>query len=847
MSLYDELRQALDVKAVAQHLGLKRRGVYVKCPHDDCPSHKKGRLTARSLEGERMGCLACKEPIGDAVDLIQIVRGCSRTDATAEARDLAGLESFKPAPYTPPEEAPLPPDMEQRIAALTVATEHYHRILTEGVEYLHGIGVTNIDDATRAAQTYVAMRGFSTPYPLPVGVVPTKLTGLRDVMPAELRDAAVRAGVLQARGVERLAGRVWLPWTDEWRTVSYKARAIDGLCRGQKWASPRTADTGRGLMQMPRPSLPFGADAAALLDGTWAVAEAELDALALLSAGVPAVAVGGTSGVGSATLHRVLPEGRAALLYDSDDAGKAGAEKEGRRLGIPWATMPGQDPADVLRTLGVDRLRATALEAIANAHTAEEKRTEIERSDESLADLCTEQGTARAFIEWADGRILFLNDRDRWAVYTGKRWEVQPKRAPDVVALFEEFFATFGERVEALSAAGLHSDAEFVEEWRLKLRSLRTAKAVDDYAKADRRAQASMDDFDTHDMLLNAQNGVINLTTGELKRHDPAHRMMQIVSCDYDPDARSEVWESMLDRVMCDDFEMVNYLRRIIGYTITGRANEECLWLHYGPKGRNGKGTFVSALQDLLGEYQQSADFSTFIRKRFVSSGPNEDIAELAGKRAVFASESNRGHHLDEALVKNLTGQDIVRARFLNEGGFQFRPKFKLHFSTNYLPQIGGQDGGIWGRVLVVQWNAYFGGDDRTDPDIKAKLRTPEAQRAILAWAVYGCLAYQRDGLQHPEKVQRWTQEYKEESDTLGEWLEERTQAVDTAWSEGKALYNSYVNWCESVHERPIGRKSFAQAMVERGFPRERNSTRTKRGHAGLQIVPVTVGALRAV
>jgi len=691
-------------------------------------------------------------------------------------------------------------------------------------------------------------RGFRrvTSWPVPAGVVPAKKTGLASLYTPEQREAAVRAGILQARGVERLHGRVFLPWQSLGFTVSYKARAIEALNHGNKWASPRMADSGRGLVQMPRPNVPFGVDAAVTMDGTWAVVEGELDALALLAAGVPAVAVGGTSGVGAATLQGVLPDERAALLYDSDEAGKKGAEKLGRKLGIPWSTMPGSDPADVLKILGLDELRETARATISSAMTAEARREEIEATEESLVDLCTEQGTARAFVAWANGRILFLNDRDRWAIFTGKRWEAQPKRAPDIVALFEEFFDTFNERVADLEAAGLEGDAELVEEWRLKLRKHAVARAVDDYAKADQRVQSSMADFDQHDMLLNCTNGTVDLHTGELVPHDPAHRLMQMTGCAYRKGARSKLWDDIVRKVMCDRTHLAHYLRRALGYTITGRAGEECFWFHYGAKGRNGKGTFFATVQAALGDYQQSADARTFIRKKFASSGPTEDIAELAGKRAIFVSEWDRGQQLDEALIKNLTGQDIVRARFLNEGGFQFMPIFKLHISTNYLPNIGGQDGGIWDRVLVLKWDAYFGGEDR-DPDLKRKLRSNEVLEAVLSWLVDGCMDYQEDGLRHPEEVIQWTNEYREGSDSLGEWLEERTQTIATGWAGGKSLYANYCGWCEAVKERPMGRKSFAQALVERGYPRERNSQRTKRGHAGLVLVPAAVTPLRAI
>ena len=216
---------------------------------------------------------------------------------------------------------------------------------------------------------------------------------------------------------------------------------------------------------------------------------------------------------------------------------------------------------------------------------------------------------------------------------------------------------------------------------------------------------------------------------------------------------------AFLNEIFAPHADLVDFVQKAVGYSLTGDIREECLFLLNGT-GRNGKGTFLGTLQAMLGDYAGTADFSTFIA-RGDDRGPRDDVANMRGKRIVVSQEVREGAPLAEALIKWLTGGDTVRARNLYERSVEWRPTYHLWFAVNRKPVINGTDTDIWSRIRLVPLSVTF--DRREDKTLKAKLL--EELPGILAWAVEGCLRWQRDGLGMCESVQAATSEYRAESD----------------------------------------------------------------------------------
>jgi putative DNA primase/helicase len=208
--------------------------------------------------------------------------------------------------------------------------------------------------------------------------------------------------------------------------------------------------------------------------------------------------------------------------------------------------------------------------------------------------------------------------------------------------------------------------------------------------------------FDADPWLLNVQNGTIDLKTGNLRPHQREDYLTKRIPIDYDPVAQCPLWGQFLMQVMCDNVEMVQFLQRAVGYTLTGRTTEQCFFILYGT-GANGKSVFLTTVTRLLGGYGKTAEFTTFVASR--GEKVRNDLARLAGARLVIASEGDAGHALSESVVKTLTGGDLITARFLHKEHFEFVPAFKLFLATNHKPHIRNPDEGIWRRIRLVPFD----------------------------------------------------------------------------------------------------------------------------------------------
>jgi putative DNA primase/helicase len=194
---------------------------------------------------------------------------------------------------------------------------------------------------------------------------------------------------------------------------------------------------------------------------------------------------------------------------------------------------------------------------------------------------------------------------------------------------------------------------------------------------------------------------------------------------------------------------------------------------------------------------------------------PN-DVARLKGVRFVSASETGEGKTFDEAVVKELTGGDRVSARFMRGEWFEFTPQFKIFLSTNHKPRILGRDEAIWDRIRLVPFNVRIPDHERKPMDeLLAGFRAELS--GILAWAVRGCLEWQRDGLGAPLEVMQATTDYKDEMDILGDFIEECCRMEPASNATSGELYEAYRAWALTTGERVMPLRAFSLRMSERG------------------------------
>jgi putative DNA primase/helicase len=418
----------------------------------------------------------------------------------------------------------------------------------------------------------------------------------------------------------------------------------------------------------------------------------------------------------------------------------------------------------------------------------------------------TDMGNAARLVALHGRDLLYSYKWGSWLVWDGMRWlkddgdEIE-RRAKDV-------------------ARSIYAEASRVEDKDLR-------KAIADHAKktegeAKRRAMiasaqcelpVNIEDLDRDPWLLNVLNGTLNLKTGKLHPHRREDRTTKLAPVAFDPEAEAPTWWKFLRRIMGDNLDLINFLQKAVGYALTGSTREQCLFILYG-LGENGKSTFLETIKELLGDYAQDTNTETFMLKKNQTI-PN-DIAALRGARFVKAVEVEGNRRMAEVLIKQMTGGDTLSARFLHQEFFSFKPAFKIFLGVNHKPMIRGTDWAIWRRIRLIPFTVQI-------PKIEQDKDLPEKLKAelpgILTWALEGCLAWQDDGLDPPEEVEKATQEYREEMDALGEWLAECCIVAPGASDPAKDLYNSYVEWAEANGEkRPLSQRIFGGSLRERGF-----------------------------
>ncbi|WP_176085748.1 phage/plasmid primase, P4 family [Martelella sp. HB161492] len=321
---------------------------------------------------------------------------------------------------------------------------------------------------------------------------------------------------------------------------------------------------------------------------------------------------------------------------------------------------------------------------------------------------------------------------------------------------------------------------------------------------------------------INCQTGTLRFICDEIDgkrqwkaRLDP-HRSGDLISklaeVELKGEAMAPVFERFFQQVM-PNADLRAYIQRYMGYCLLGLTTEQCLLFFYGA-GRNGKSTFVDLMVEILGDYAVSMSIDSFAGdKRRSGAEATPDLARLPGARLVAASEPEMGVHLKDALVKSLTGGEVIAVRRLNQDFFELVPQFKIILSGNHKPIIRDDSDGIWRRVKLVPWDVQIPESD-VDRDLPRKLRAEKA--GIFAWMVRGALDYLQRGLMEPEGISAATREYREENDPLGAFV--RGACIVTGSDSDKEspldLFNAY-----SRFARREGLSEFKQATFTKRFP----------------------------
>lgn len=416
-------------------------------------------------------------------------------------------------------------------------------------------------------------------------------------------------------------------------------------------------------------------------------------------------------------------------------------------------------------------------------------------------------GNADRFIDRYGNLYKYSYIANKFYIYDGMKWKIDDKGS--IRKLIDEMIESIkDEKIIHGDDVTEEEAREFFQKYYKKTRGTQAKKNI--MNELMHRRPATPDDFDRDDMLINVANGYIDLTSRELYKHDINKMFSQITNTDYTEKMQPAVWLDFLNDIFAGDQEVIRYIQKALGYSLTGSTREQIMFILFG-KGRNGKSIFVEVISEILGDYSNNMQAKSLMVKK--NDNVNTDIARLSKARFVTSSEPNEGFRFDEGLIKQLTGGDKVTARFLYAEEFEYTPKFKIWVSTNHKPIIRGTDDGIWRRLVLIPFDVQIP-EEKVDKDLKYKLLR-EAP-AILNWMAEGAYMWMQEGLAMPEKLKEASKAYRNEMDVIEQFIEDECKRVDDAKVKANELYELYKRWANENGNYKMSNKDFGQKMKEK-------------------------------
>jgi putative DNA primase/helicase len=452
---------------------------------------------------------------------------------------------------------------------------------------------------------------------------------------------------------------------------------------------------------------------------------------------------------------------------------------------------------------------------------AEPVKTQFSVGDESI--FLRLQQLQKGLLQFTDTtnayRLLTEHGKDirynalwkKWVVWNGTRWElddgylIHDRGLKMIRGIYEELLKTSDIR-----------DRLEIEKHGMQSESARRRKALIEVASWIPELNLKTDDLDKDPWLFNVKNGTIDLRTGEMREHRQEDFITRIADVEYDGNADCPAWKQFIMEIMDYNAEIIHFIQNAAGWAITGDTSEQTMFILFGT-GANGKSTFLNTIMNLLGDYAIATPTETFMRK----SGEQitNDIARLRGTRFVTTTEAEHGKRLSEPLIKQITGNDRMTARFLYGEFFNFTPTFKIFMATNHKPVIKGTDHGIWRRIKLIPFVTRIE-EEKQDKHLEKKLMREGP--GILNWLVEGARRWCGEGLKTPNIIIRATDEYRSEMDVIGNFIKEHCDQKPGVKIKARELFKCYQEWCDDHNEHAVSERFLGLRLKEMGLDQKR-------------------------
>ena len=432
----------------------------------------------------------------------------------------------------------------------------------------------------------------------------------------------------------------------------------------------------------------------------------------------------------------------------------------------------------------------------------------------------SDSGNAELFAVLYRDTVRFDHKQGRWLLWDEGRWTEDKQEK--VRGMMKQAARRRHELVLNYSADNEERIRQI--KWALESESRYAIDAALELAKSEPNVSDDGEKWDADPMLFGVGNGIVDLATGQFRAAAQEDFVTKFSPVAFDANAKCPRFEQFLEEIFDGDQQRIQYIQRVVGYTLTGSVEEHCLFACYG-SGRNGKSTLLEVLFYIMGDYGVDLPFSTLETKHQIGEGAN-----LPGARFAKAVEIREGRRLDEARVKSWTGGDTISVRPLYRNTFSFSPTHKLWLAFNHKPVVADNSPAIWNRIHLIPFERKFekhGADKKLLATLKAEAP------GILNWAIQGCLAWQSEGLKVPAAVEQATRQYEQDSDPIGPFLAECCEHGPEFQVPKSELWKSYQASCSE----PMSQKAFAERMRSRGFGERR--TGSTRSWTGLRLKPV--------
>jgi len=426
----------------------------------------------------------------------------------------------------------------------------------------------------------------------------------------------------------------------------------------------------------------------------------------------------------------------------------------------------------------------------------------------------TDVGNGERFAADHALTLRYVTTWGQWIAWMGTHWRIDASAKGKPGAEVMTRAKRTAKRIATEASAADEDAFKAIVKWAMASQNRSRLEAMIALAASEEPFPVDHESLDSDPWLLNTASGTVDLRTGELREHKPGDLITKIAAAEYpnEPGVDGPVWSEFLNTIFDGDHELIAYVRRLMGCALVGEQLEHVLPILYG-LGANGKSVFIEAISYALGDYAGPAAPGLFMTTR-ADRHPTE-LADLFGKRLVVLNETRDGAKLDEGLVKSISGGDQVKARRMHQDFWSFKPTHMPLLVTNHKPVVTGTDNGIWRRLRLIPFGVTIP-PERQDRQLPEKLRR-EAP-AILKWLVEGCVEWRRVGLAEPAAVMAATDGYRNESDVVGQFLDEWGVVSGDAKVKASRLLLTFNEWSKEAGYEPGDAKWLKAEMERRTF-----------------------------